>query len=172
MMTKVVEDMDRDEATGNINWQPAIYTALYVYRASPHHATGVSPAYLLYGKNISLPFLYTHQQPDTSRDQVTHKKQIQERLEYTKERIPGVRRAHHKFARIEEVRKILIRPIKYSVDDGVLMRNPKNNYTGYGSAFASPFIGPYKVYSSGDKGQYRLQTIPKRTGKKAGLMDF
>ena len=52
------------------------------------------------------------------------------------------------------------------------MRNPKNNYTRYSSAFASPYIGPYKVYSSGDKGQYRLQTIPKELGKKPRLLRY
>lgn len=83
MMNKAVEDTERDEAMGTINWQPAIYTSFFIYRAS-HHATGVSPAYLLYGENISLPFLYTHQQSDTPRDQVTHKKHIQEHLEYIK----------------------------------------------------------------------------------------
>lgn len=31
MMTKAVEYTDRDETNGNVNWQPAVYTVLYVY---------------------------------------------------------------------------------------------------------------------------------------------
>jgi transposase InsO family protein len=172
MMVKAVEDTDRDEANGTVNWQPAIYTALYVYRASPHHATGVSPAYLLYGENISLPFLHAHQPPNNPRDQVTHKQQMLDRLAYIREAIPGLRGAHHQFARSKEGRKVLVRPTKYSVGDEVLMQNPNSSYVGYGSAFGSPYIGPYQVRSIGDKGTYRLATIPKEDGKRSRLLKY
>jgi transposase InsO family protein len=43
-MVKAIEDTDRDATNGKVNWQLAIYTALCVCRASPHHA---SPAYIL-----------------------------------------------------------------------------------------------------------------------------
>jgi hypothetical protein len=139
---------------------------------TPHYATGVSPAYLLYGENVSLPFQHNHQQPDAPRDQVTYKKLINERLDYIREAIPGLRGAHHKFARTKEGRKILVRPTKYSVDDLVLMANPKAEFTGYGSAFGSPYIGPYKVYARADKGNYRLTTIPKEPGKNPSLLRY
>jgi len=100
MMIKAVEDMDRKD--GKVNCQPAIYMALYVYRASPHHATGVSPAYLLYGENISLPFLHSHQPPAAPRDQIMHKQQILDRLAYIRETIPGLRGSHHRFACTKE----------------------------------------------------------------------
>ena len=82
MIIKSVQDTDWDEVTGVVNWQPAIYSALYIYRSSPYHATGVSPAYLVYGENIALPFLHSHQPPPTPRDQVTYKRQIHEWLAY------------------------------------------------------------------------------------------
>src|SRR5208282_2131104 len=150
MMIKSVQDTDRDEENDMINWQPAIYTALYVYRSSPHHATGVSPAYLVYGENIALPFLHSHQSPPTPRDQVTHKKQILDRLAYLREAIPGLRGAHHQFARTREGRKVLVRPTKYNVGDEVLLRNSGSakdgKVLGYGSAFPSNFIGPYRIH--------------------------
>ena len=168
MMVKAVEDTDHDD-TGHVNWQPAIYTALYVYRASPHNATGVSPAYLLYGENISLPFLHTHQPPAAPQNQVSHKEQVLEHLAYIREAIPGLRGSHHQFARTKEGRKVLVRPTRFSMGEKVLMRNPKDGYIGYGSAFASPYIGPYEIRSAGDKGTYRLATIPL-DGKRPGLL--
>ena len=168
MMVRSVQDTDRDEETGVVNWQPAIYTALYVYRSTPHHATGVSPAYLVYGENIALPFLHSHQPPPAPRDQVSHKKQIHDRLAYLREAIPGLRGAHHQFARTKEGRKVLIRPAKYNVGDEVLLRN-SGNVLGYGSAFGSNWIGPYRIHSIFDKGAYKLSTIPK-DGKRAGVL--
>ena len=169
MMIKSVQDTDRDEKTGVVNWQPAIYSALYVYRSSPHHATGVSPAYLVYGENIALPFLHSHQPPPTPRDQVSHKKQILDRLAYLREAIPGLRGAHHQFARTKEGRKVLVRPAKYNVGDEVLLLNSGGKVLGYGSAFVSNWIGPYKIHAILDKGAYKLSTIPK-DGKRVGVL--
>jgi transposase InsO family protein len=171
MLAKAIQESDRD-TQGKLNWQPAMYSALYVYRVTPHYATGVSPAYLLYGENVALPFQHNHQQPDAPRDQVTHKKLINERLDYIRDAIPGLRGSHHKFARTKEGRKILVRPTRYSVDDRVLMANPKADYTGYGSAFGSPWIGPYRVYARADKGNYRLATIPKEPGTNPSLLRY
>ena len=97
MIVKAVEYTDRVD-TGHVNWQPVIYTALYVYCTSPHNATGVSPAYLLYGEKISLPFLHTHQPPADPHNQISHKEQVLERLAYIREVIPSLRRSHHQFA--------------------------------------------------------------------------
>ena len=51
------------------------------------------------------------------------------------------------------------------------MRNPKNSYIEYDSAFVSPYIGSYKIYSSENKEQYKLQTIPKEPGKSQVFFD-
>ena len=98
-----------------------------------------------------------------------HKQQILDRLAYICEAIPGLRGSHHHFARTKESRKVLVRRSKFIVGEKVLMPNPKLDYIGYGSAFGSPFIGPYEVRSIGDKGTYRLATIPK-DGKRTGLL--
>ena len=111
MMAKAIQETDRDVA-GKLNWQPAIYSALYVYRVTPHYATGVSPAYLLYGENVALPFQHAH----APRDQVTHKKLINDRLECIREAIPGLHGSHHNFACTKEGRKVLVRPTRYAVD--------------------------------------------------------
>ena len=169
MMVRSIQDTDRDEETGVVNWQPAIYSALYVYRSSPHHSTGVSPAYLLDGENIALPFLHSHQPPPAPKDQVSHKKQIYDRLPYLREAIPGLRGAHHQFARIREGRKVLVRPTKYNVGEKVLLHNPDGKALGFGSAFATNWIGPYWIQAIFDKGGYKISTIPKY-GKRPGVL--
>ena len=48
-----------DEAAVDLNapvyWSPLVYTVLWVYRASPHNATGLSPALLALGRELVLP---------------------------------------------------------------------------------------------------------------------
>ena len=62
----------------------------------------------------------------------------------------------------------MVRPAKYNVGDEVLLRN-SGNVLGYGSAFGSNWIGPYRIHSIFDKGAYKLSTIPK-DGKRAGVL--
>src|SRR5208282_79214 len=92
---------------------------------------------------------------------------------YLQETIPGLRGAHHQFARTKEGRKVLVRPAKYNVGDEVLIFNSgkakDDKILGYGSAFGCPWIGPYKVHAIFDKGAYKLSTIPK-DGKRAGVL--
>ena len=167
MMVKCVQDVERRD-DGIVNWVPAVYTALYVYRASPHHSTGVSPSFLIFGEDIRLP-LHFNYKPPPPKDQVTHKKQVLERLEFLKTVIPGLRSSHYQFAVNREGRKVLVRPAKYNVGELVLMRNYRK-----ASAISSPFIldwvGPYKIHSIGDKGAYQLQTVPPPGTKRPGLL--
>jgi len=80
-----------------------------------------------------------------------------------------LRGAHHQFARTKEGRKVLVRPTKYNVGDEVLLRNNSGKVLGYGSAFETNFIGPYRIHAIFDKGAYKLSTIPKE-GKRAGVL--
>ena len=51
-----------------------------------------------------------------------------------------------------------------------LLQNSGGSALGYGSAFGNNFIGPYKIHSILDKGAYKLTTIPKEPGKRAGVL--
>ena len=164
MMTKCMHNIEKHE-DGYLNWVPFVYTALYVYRASPHHATGVSPSFLILGENIRLSLHYQHA-PPPPKDQVTHKQQILNRVEYMRTVIPGLRSSHYQFAVNREGHKVLVRPTKYKVGELVLIRNYKKKNKSISSPFESPWVGPYRIHSLGDKSTYRLQTIPPPDSKK------
>jgi hypothetical protein len=175
IMIKAVQETDRSDYQehGVVNWTPAIYSALYIYRASTHHATGVSPSYLVYGENAPLPFQcqFTPQPPT---NQVTHKDMIADRLSTLYEVIPGLRASHNQFATTREGRKVLVRPAKYTIGEKVLLRNSKID-KAKSSPFEPKWLGPYIIHSFGDKapyadrGAYRLRTIPE-LGKRYGIL--
>jgi len=128
----------------------------------------VSPAYLPLGENIRLPFQYCHT-PPPPRDQLTHKAQIAERLVHFQTIIPRLGSAHYKYAMNKDSgRKVLVRPAKYQIGELVLIRNYKRNQN-ISSPFDTQWIGPYRIHSLGDKGIYRIQTVPK-PGKRPGLL--
>ena len=171
MMVRCVEDVNKDN-DGVVRWLPAIYTALYVYRASVHHSTGVTPSYLVYGYDIQLPIHYDGKlSPSAEKppNQIAHKQQILERLSYMKDVIPGLRNAHYRYAISKEGRKVLVRPLKYNVGELVLIANRNISDSKTASPFDLPFVGPYKVHEIGDKGAYKLQTIPK-PGQRPGYL--
>jgi len=168
MMVKSVQDIDRVE-DGIVDWLPVIHSVLYVYRTSPHHATGVSPAYLLYGLDLDLPFKF-EQQPQSPRDQVTHKELVLHRLQYLRNVIPGLRSSHYKFAISKEGRKVLIRPERYQIGEKVLLERGSKQKKMKHSAFTTNFVGPYLVAALGDKGTYKLRTIPKKLGVRSRVL--
>ena len=59
--------------------------------------------------------------------------------------------------------------MKYNVDGEVMLHNPGSSARGYGSAFASNWIGPYSIHAIFDKGGYKLSTIPK-DGRRVGVL--
>lgn len=165
MMIKSVQDMNRDEETGVVNWQSAIYSALYVYQSFSYHVMRVSPTYFIYDENIALSFLHSHQSPFISRDQIIHKKQIHERLVYLRETISGLRGVYYQFAHTKEGRKILIQSVKYNVDEKMLLRNSgkakDDQILNYDSTFPINWIESYRIHAILDKNVYKLSIILK-----------
>ena len=109
MLVKSIQDTDREE-DGTVNWTPALYSALYIYRSSKHSATRISPAMLIYGEKLKLPIMFD---PQTPSNQIQHKEQIADRLRALKAFVPGLRTSQFKFSVTKEGKKILIRPAKY-----------------------------------------------------------
>lgn len=122
MLVKSIQDTDREE-DGTVNWTPALYSALYVYRTSKHSETGTSPAMLVYGEELKLPILY--EQTGQPKNQIQHKEQISNRLRALRAFVPGLRNSQFRFSVNKEGRKILIRPSKYKVNEKVLLRVSK-----------------------------------------------
>ena len=63
----------------------------------------------------------------------------------------------------------MVRPMKYNVGDEVLLHNTGNKVLGYGSTFATEWIGPYRIHAIFDKGAYKISTIPK-DGRRTGVL--
>jgi hypothetical protein len=174
-MIKAVQETDRSDYQEHrvVNWTPAIYSALYIYRASTHHATRVSPSYLVYGENAPLPFQYQFT-PQPPTNQVTHKDMIADRLSTLYKVIPSLRASYNQFATTREGRKVLVRPAKYTISEKVLLCNSKID-KAKSSPFELKWLRLYIIHFFGDKapyadrGAYRLRTIPE-LGKRYGIL--
>jgi hypothetical protein len=159
MMVKSVQDMDREE-DGTINWTPALFSALFIYRSTKHMATGISPAMLVYSEELKLPILFENTTPPSN--QIQHKEQISNRLSNLRSFIPGLRTSQFKYSVDKEGRKTLIRPTKYKVDENVLLRVSKFDKAGHSaSPFEYRYLGPYQIHKILSKGAYVLKTIPQ-----------
>jgi hypothetical protein len=159
MLVKSIQDTDRDE-DGTVNWTPALYSALYIYRSTKHSATGTSPAMLVFGEELKLPILFDSD-TSTPSNQIQHKEQITNRLRALRSFIPGLRTSQFKFSVTKEGKKILIRPTKYKIDDKVLLRVSKYDKAGHSaSPFEHRYLGPYQIHKILSKGAYVLKTIP------------
>jgi hypothetical protein len=159
MFVKSVQDTDREE-DGTLNWTPALFSALYIYRSTKHTATGTSPAMLVYGEDLKLPMHY--QENPAPSNQIQHKEQITNRLKALRSFVPGLRTSQFKYSVDKEGRKVLIRPTKYQIDEKVLLRVSKFDKAGHSaSPFEPRYTGPYQIAQSLTKGAYRLKTIPQ-----------
>jgi hypothetical protein len=158
MLTKSIQDTDREE-DGTLNWTPALFSAVYIYRSTKHSATGASPAMLVYGEELSLPILFDSAQSPSN--QIQHKEQIANRLTALRAFVPGLRTAQFKYSVDKEGRKVLIRPTQYKVDEKVLLRVSKFDKAGHSaSPFEPRYSGPYQIAQTLSKGAYRLKTLP------------
>jgi hypothetical protein len=163
MMVKSIQQIDR-EADGSVNWTPVFYSAMYIYRATKHSVTGVSPAFLVYGEELKLPLQFDDKTPPAN--QIQHRDQIAHRLRALRGYIPGLRASLFRYARDTEGRKILIRPQAYKLEEKVLFRAVKYDKAGHSaSPFEYRYNGPYSIYKILDKGAYVLKTLPDEKGK-------
>lgn len=162
MFVKSIKDTDRED--GTVNWTPALFSALYIYRASTHSATGTSPAMLVYGEELKLPIMFD---PATPANQIQHKEQIADRLRALRSFVLGLRTSQFRFSMTKEGRKILIRPTKYQNDEKVLLRASKYDKAGHSaSPFEYRYMGPYEIHKILTKSAYVLKTIPENEGDR------
>lgn len=140
MLVKLIRETDREEDRA-VNWTPALFSALYIYRSSIHSATRASPTMLVYREELQLPIMFDLNTPV---NQIQHKEQIANRLQALRSLVPGLRTSQFCFSLTKEGKKILIRPTKYKNDEKVLLQASKYDKAGHSaSPFEYQYTGPY-----------------------------
>lgn len=166
-----VSDVEIDEVpvdpNAAVHWSPLLHTVLWVYRASPHNATGLSPALLALGRELKLPMdVSGGSLPDLSPlTDEDHRSVIAKRLTWITERVEGL---HDLYRGRRDSASKFVSPFR--LGQKVWKREPK--YDGKGKlvpVFAPRWTGPYVIHSVYDKNVYKLRTIPDGT-KKVGYL--
>ncbi|GAO50941.1 hypothetical protein G7K_5060-t1 [Saitoella complicata NRRL Y-17804] len=89
---KSIEEWDKNPLDKTTSWVPTLYTAVWAYRTVPYHTTKATPACLVHGIELRIPF--TVDSHDAIKDvptQKCHRAAIAERLAWIKEGIPKFR---------------------------------------------------------------------------------
>ena len=92
------KEIDEDEeipiAVGTIvYWSLLLHTVLWVYCATPHSVTGMSPALLALGRELRLPVDRPLVKVSQSKD--GYKEAIIERLKWVVDTVPGLKEVQH-----------------------------------------------------------------------------
>ena len=162
-----VEDVPVMDADVTVHWSPLLHTVLWVYRATPHSVTGLSPALLALGRELRLPMdLQASMESDVAPlTDVEHRELIARRLHWITDRIDGLQELCH--GRRDSSSKY---EAQFQLGQKVWKREPK--YDGKGKfvpVFAPRWTGPFVIHSVYDKNVYKLRTIPDDT-KKVGYL--
>ena len=154
--------VDVDKA---VHWAPLLQTVLWVYRATPHSATGLSPPLLALGRELRMPMdIGADPLPAGPVEPFTddeHRAIIAKHLRWVTELIEGLQEL--RFGRRDSTCAA-----QFQLGQKVWKREPR--YDGKGPfvpIFASRWTGPYVIHSVFDKNVYKLRTVPdgtKRTG--------
>ena len=148
--------------TQAVHWSPLLHTVLWVYRASPHNATGLSPALLALGRELKLPVDITPDQEVCLLTDDDHKEIIAKRLTWITDRIDGLRELRYG-------RRDSTCTVQFELGQKVWKREPKYNGKGFVPVFAPRWTGPYIIHSVYDKNVYKLRTVPDGL-KKVGYL--
>lgn len=163
-----------DQLQGDMNSEPSPYWAhlvdsmLYAYQCTPHSSTGVSPAALLYGRELHLTSDDTSAPPSVPLVNADHKTAVLNRFKLLTDAIPTLRQLpappdqeFPKFPAMEV----------YQVDDRVWVRDSKYD-AGFAPVFAPHWKGPYIVKQQPDKNVYRLRSDPLVSGKRSTALQY
>ena len=160
-------------------WAHLVDSVLYAYRCTPHSSTGVSPAVLLYGRELRLPvdpncaLPSAPSAPPTSISgpvmmDADHKTAVLNRFKFLTKPIPTLRRLPP-----PPDSDVPRHPVKvvYRVDDRVWVRDSRYD-TGFAPVFAPRWKGPYIVKQRLDRNVYRLRTDPLISGKRSTTLQY
>ena len=164
-MKKSVDDVAVD-ANGKAEWSDLVPAVLWAYRTTPHSATKMSPAYLVTGTHVRMPF----DKPTKNigipipTDEVSHHELITQRVRLLTDIIPGLREACIPSKKDPKL------PEQFGIGDWVWLRDTKFD-VGSNPVFAPRWSGPFQVWEVWDNNVYRVRSHPKYSGKKTpGLL--
>lgn len=151
---------------GRAPWTGCLAAALWTYRCTPHSVTRVSPAFLVFGKEIPFPgdeIPGSVTIPETLEE---HRELVSQRIRFISDIIPGIR---------DEKKTLSGGPVgaasEYHVGDMVWLWETKYDGKDLCPVFAPRWTGPFQVWEIWDKGAYRIRSVPRFSGKKtAGLL--
>ena len=149
----------------SVYWTPLLHTVLWVYRATPHSVTGLSPALLALGKELRLPIDIRRQSFETDNEvapftNTIHKACITKRLQWITDAIPGLKE-------LQTPQQPSSVP-KFYLGQKVWKRESKYDGKGFVPVFAPRLTSPFVVHSVFDKNVYKLRTIPEE-GKELDI---
>ena len=148
-----------------VHWSPLLHTVLFVYRATPHSATGLSPALLALGHELHLPMDVAEGSGEVTipLTDEEHTAIIAKRLRWVTERIDGLKEL--RYGRRDSSDKC---DARFQLGQKVWKREPKFDGKGkFVPVFAPRWTGPYVIHSIYDRNVYKLRTVPdgsKKTG--------
>lgn len=143
-------------------WAHLVPSTLYAYRTTPHSALGVSPAEVVFGRNLRLP-------GDSALlsglvGQLPHKEAILQRIRFLTDVIPTLR------ALPAPKDSPIGKPhTTFAIGDNVWVRDSKYD-TGFPPVFALRWKGPFIVKDKLDRNVYRLRTNPSISGKRTAAL--
>ena len=162
----MLDDIPVVDMNASVHWSPLLHTVLWVYRATPHSATGLSPALLALGHELRLPMDVSDGPAPAAVSPITdeeHKAIIAKRLRWITERIEGLKELH--YGRRDSSSKY---DSQFQLGQKVWKREPKFDGKGkFVPVFAPRWTGPYVIHSVYDRNVYKLRTVPdgsKKTG--------
>lgn len=160
---RIVDEEEIEWRESGLHWVPLLSTVLWVYRATPHAATGLSPALLAMGKELVLPFDAVEE--PTPRTDEMHRELIAKRLQWVVDAIPGLQELQNR----GRTGKDPDTNPKFSLGQKVWKRESKYDGKGFVPVFAPRWTGPFIIHSIYDKGVYKLRTVPTE-GKNTGYL--
>ena len=125
------------------DWDEQLNFALFAYRNTKHRITGFTPAYLMYGRDLTMPWDSTlSAERHNYAEEPSYGVELQKRLKEAYEQATEFNRQNQEEER-RKCNKGLTLPV-VSVGQMVLLRNMAIS-PGQSKKLASRWIGPYKV---------------------------
>ncbi|KAF3927492.1 Protease [Arthrobotrys entomopaga] len=160
---KGISNFIQEEGAELVHWEPALSTALWAYRATPHKVTGCSPSFLAHGVEQRIPGDVTGKPMEPPTTDEEHKELVAERLRFLSDRLPGLRQDR------DLTNTPVGKHIQFKMGDLVWLRNSKFEKGGIIPVFTPRYLGPYEIADVGLRNSYRLRTITSVTGKRSKL---
>lgn len=146
-------------STAKVNWTPLLYSALWSYRVTSHSATGVSPSFLVYGFDISLPA----NAPINLLDRpVNPAEVVASQIKHLQTTVHDIRQQQFDL-RLPPPQSA--RP-QYSVSQHMWLRASATDQMP--PVFTPRWKGPYVVYQVLDRDAYPLRANSRIAGKRSG----